>query len=57
MEELEANGFLEHKKIARTVSVPLVETATYGMPILAEQNIEAMIPVTTALAKRVQNIF
>lgn len=36
---------------ARTVAVPLVGTVTCGTPILAQENIEAMIPVSTRLAK------
>lgn len=36
---------------ARTVDVPLVGTAACGMPILAEENINAMIPVSTKLAQ------
>lgn len=65
MEELEENGYLEKKNeggyrlikdltegnIARTVLVPLVGTVTCGVPILAEENIEAMIQVSTRLAK------
>lgn len=34
-----------------TVGVPLVGTAACGMPLLAEQNVSAMIPVSTQLAK------
>jgi repressor LexA len=65
MEELEMNGFLERRSdggyrlikdleagnIARTVSVPLVGTVSCGMPILADQNIEAHLPVSVTLAK------
>lgn len=65
MEELEENGFLEKKRkggyrlikdlsegnIARTVSVPLVGAVTCGAPMLAEENIEALIPVSTSIAK------
>ncbi|MFH1422381.1 MAG: S24 family peptidase, partial [Planctomycetota bacterium] len=36
---------------ARTVDVPLVGTISCGMPMLAEENIEAMIPVSIRLAK------
>src|SRR5688572_18054879 len=63
--ELERNGFLEKKsdgsyrflkdfensEVVRTVNVPLVGTITCGTPILAHENIEAMIPVATSLAK------
>lgn len=36
---------------ARTVEVPLVGSVACGVPLLAEENIEALIPVSTALAK------
>ncbi len=36
---------------AQTVAVPLVGTITCGIPTLAEENIEAMIPVSVKLAK------
>ena len=36
---------------ARTVPIPLVGTAPCGSPLLAEENIEAMIQVSTTLAK------
>jgi len=36
---------------AKTVNVPLVGTVACGIPVLAEENIEAMIPVSTNLAK------
>ena len=36
---------------AQTVDVPLVGSAPCGAPVLAEENIEAKIPVTTKLAK------
>lgn len=65
LEELDEMGFLEKKKnggyrllkdlgesdIARTVTVPLVGTVTCGAPILAEENIEAWIPVSLSLAR------
>jgi repressor LexA len=35
-----------------TVDVPLVGAVTCGTPILAEQNIQTRIPVSTALAKK-----
>lgn len=41
----------EHDAHARTVSVPLVGAAPCGAPLLAEQNIQATIPVSTRLAK------
>src|SRR5260221_6208041 len=36
---------------ARTVAVPLVGSAPCGAPLLAQQNVESMIPVSTRLAK------
>jgi len=65
MEELEENGFLEKRTdgsyrliknlsdtdVTRTVPIPLVGTVTCGIPILAEQNIEAMIPISTSLVR------
>lgn len=35
----------------RTVNIPLVGTAPCGAPLLATENIEAMIPVSTRLAR------
>jgi repressor LexA len=63
--ELEENGFLKRKSdgsyqmvkdletatMVRTVAIPLVGSVTCGAPMLAEENIEAMIPVSTSLAK------
>jgi len=65
LEELAANGFLErksdgtfkiinhlsHEIAARTVSIPLIGNVSCGIPMLAEENVEAMIPVSAALAK------
>jgi len=65
MNELEENGFLEKKgdgsykmvkdlstlTMARTISVPLVGSITCGGPLLAEENIEAYIPVSISLVK------
>ncbi len=65
LQELETNGFLEKKsdgsymflkdfensEVVRTVNIPLVGTVTCGAPMLAHENIEAMIPVATNLAK------
>lgn len=43
---------LEEKSYhAQTVNVPLVGAVACGMPILAEENIEGYIPVSTRLAK------
>jgi repressor LexA len=65
LNELAASGFLEKRhdgsykllkdltegESVRTVAVPLVGMVTCGAPILAQENIEAMIPVSTRLAK------
>jgi repressor LexA len=66
LEQLERKGFLgrrpEGDRVllkdledaqgnARTIDVPLVGTVACGTPILADQNIEAMIPVSTRLAR------
>lgn len=63
--ELDENGYLEKREdgsyrmikdldtetMARTISIPLIGTVACGLPILAEQNIEAYVPVTTTLVK------
>jgi repressor LexA len=36
---------------ARTVEIPLVGSAPCGRPLLAEENVEALIPVSTRLAR------
>jgi repressor LexA len=41
----------ESSSHARTVDVPLVGTVACGTPILAQENIEAMIPVSVSLAR------
>jgi repressor LexA len=65
LEELEEKGFLKKKQdggyrllkdleesnMARTVTIPLVGTVTCGVPMLAEENIEAWIPVSILLAR------
>jgi repressor LexA len=65
MTELEVNGFLERKtdgsykmvkdlstnETARTVAVPLVGSISCGGALLAEENVEAYIPVSTSLVK------
>jgi repressor LexA len=45
------NDLEENAAHARTVAIPLVGSAACGTPLLAEENIEAMIPVSTSLAK------
>lgn len=42
---------LEEGSGSRTVTIPLVGNAPCGAPILAEQNIEAMIPVSLSLVR------
>lgn len=65
IEELAKKGFLRRKtdgnlrllkdleagQTARTVQVPLVGSVACGLPLLAEESIEAMIPVSTNLAR------
>jgi repressor LexA len=65
MTELETNGFLERKsdgsykmikdlssnETARTVAVPLVGSISCGGALLAEENVEAYIPVSTSLVR------
>ncbi len=65
MEELLSNGFLQKKddgglilikdlgseNSVRTVAVPLVGSVACGIPLFAEENVEALIPVSTSLAK------
>jgi len=71
IEELQLNDYLQKKEDGsyklikdldnenntRTVLVPLVGTVACGIPILAEQNIEAMIPVSTNLIERGSKYF
>lgn len=49
----------EFEEVAReqTVKVPLLGTIACGLPILAEENIEAMIAVSTKLAKSSNKYF
>lgn len=42
---------------AQTVSVPLVGSAPCGTPILAEENIEGIFPVSTKLARKPHRYF
>lgn len=65
MEELHKNAFLSRKadgsyvlikdlsdeNNARTVAIPLVGIVACGAPLLAEENCEALIPVSTAIAR------
>jgi repressor LexA len=66
LERLAAHGFIrrradgqlqllrdlpEETSHARTVSVPLVGAIACGVPLLAEENVEALIPVSVSLAR------
>jgi len=72
IEKLEEKGFLKRKESgtiqlikdpdldsthAQTQDVPLVGMVACGSPIFAEENIEAMIPVSTALVKNSAKYF
>lgn len=72
IEKLKKKGFLKRKKTgtiqlikdpdlssthAQTQDVPLVGMITCGSPIFAEENIEAMIPVSTTLVKNSAKYF
>ena len=43
--------FAESEDHARTVEIPLVGNVACGTPLMAEENIEAWVPVSTRLAK------
>ena len=45
------NKFSANDRQTQTVNIPLVGTVTCGLPVLAEENIEAMIPVSVELAR------
>jgi len=65
LQELEDSGYLQKRidggyqmikdldsvEAVRTVSIPLVGSVACGIPLLAEENVEAMIPVATSLAR------
>ncbi|MBK7387656.1 MAG: repressor LexA [Bacteroidetes bacterium] len=44
-------GKIEEENRAQTVNIPMVGTVACGLPILAEENIDAMIPVSIKIAK------
>lgn len=44
------NDVLDNSEHAQTVNIPLLGTVSCGKPIFAEENIEAMIPVSSRLA-------
>jgi repressor LexA len=46
-----ANDVESHDTHARTINIPLVGAAPCGQPLLAEENIEMIITVSTELAK------
>jgi repressor LexA len=55
IDELVDNGFLKKKedgtfRVIRDL-IPLIGTVTCGIPLLAEENTEALIPVSVSLAK------
>lgn len=72
IEKLKKKGYLKRKKSgtvqlikdpdlgsthAQTLDIPLIGTVACGSPILAEENIEAMIPVSTTLLKNPAKFF
>lgn len=69
LDRLEKDGFIKRKdgKIASiafekpnsvsTINVPLVGAVPCGAPMLAEQNIETYLPISTAMAKKGHKYF
>ena len=69
LDRLEKDGFIkrqngkiisiafEKPNSVSTINIPLVGALPCGAPMLAEQNIETYIPVSTALAKKGSNYF
>ncbi len=69
LDRLEKNGLIkkgggkivsvtfENTDSISTVDVPLVGSVPCGLPVLAEENIETYIPVSTALAKKGSKYF
>jgi len=53
---LNSNASFAEPSVA-TIDIPLVGAVACGIPMLAEENIETYIPVSTALAKRGSNYF
>ena len=51
------NSIADDSARAQTVDVPLVGSISCGVPVLAEENVEAMIPVSTKLAKSAYKYF
>ena len=57
-ELLDSNQFVAKKtNISDTVEIPLVGSVSCGLPIFAEENIEAKIPVSTKLIRKSANYF
>jgi len=48
---------VDNEENAQTVSIPLVGSAPCGTPVLADENVEAMIPVSARLLKSGQRYF
>ncbi len=51
------NGVSDDTLRAQKVDVPLVGSISCGLPVLAEENVEAMIPVSTKLAQSPHKYF
>jgi len=51
------NGAADESAHAQTVDVPLVGTISCGIPVLAEENVEAIIPVSIKLARPPEKYF
>jgi len=47
----------DHTIFAKTIDIPLVGAVACGTPLLAEQNIEAMIPISTQIARHPHRYF
>jgi len=72
LEALEEKGYIERKQTARSIKIiddfasalganiiklPLVGSISAGSPILAEENIEDMIPISADFAKNIDDAF
>lgn len=57
-ELLDSNQLVtKESNISDTVEVPLIGSVSGGLPIFAEENIEAQIPVSTKLIRKSENYF
>tara|TARA_R110002049_G_scaffold16732_3_gene66239 strand:- start:2977 stop:3576 length:600 start_codon:yes stop_codon:yes gene_type:complete len=57
-ELLDSNQLVtKESNISDTVEVPLIGSVSCGLPIFAEENIEAQIPVSTKLIRKSENYF